>query len=90
MLFEGSNPLRYLWYMLGVGLKQRADACAACTRFAPGQIELTGDVHLQIDGEYAGRLPARFEIVPDALTLLMPSRTNNGKPWITSRIRWSD
>jgi diacylglycerol kinase family enzyme len=27
---------------------------------------------MQVDGEYAGRLPASFEIVPAALTLLMP------------------
>jgi diacylglycerol kinase family enzyme len=37
-----------------------------------GCVEMTGDVHLQVDGEYAGRLPARFEIVPGALTLLIP------------------
>jgi len=30
------------------------------------------DVHIQVDGEYAGRLPARIEVVPDAMTLLVP------------------
>jgi diacylglycerol kinase (ATP) len=30
------------------------------------------DVHVQVDGEYAGRLPARVDVVPDALTLLVP------------------
>ena len=29
------------------------------------------DVHVQVDGEYAGRLPARVDVVPDALTLLV-------------------
>ena len=29
-------------------------------------------VYVQIDGEYAGRLPAEIEMVPDALTLLVP------------------
>jgi len=29
-------------------------------------------VRLQLDGEEAGNLPARLELVPDALTLLMP------------------
>ncbi len=29
-------------------------------------------VYLQIDGEYAGHLPAEVRIVPDALTLLVP------------------
>ena len=28
--------------------------------------------YVQIDGEYAGRLPAEVRIVPDALTLLLP------------------
>ena len=29
-------------------------------------------VYIQVDGEYAGHIPARVEIVPDALTLLIP------------------
>lgn len=29
-------------------------------------------VYIQVDGEYAGRLPGKVEIVPDALTLLVP------------------
>ena len=29
-------------------------------------------VYVQIDGEYAGHLPAEIRIVPDALTLLVP------------------
>jgi diacylglycerol kinase (ATP) len=72
VMFEGSNPLRYLWYMTGVGLKQVQRMHGVHTIRA-GEIELSGDAHLQIDGEYAGRMPARFEIVPDALTILAPS-----------------
>jgi diacylglycerol kinase family enzyme len=29
-------------------------------------------IYIQIDGEYAGRLPARLSIVPKSLTLLVP------------------
>jgi diacylglycerol kinase family enzyme len=29
-------------------------------------------IYVQIDGEYAGRLPAKLRIVPKALTLLVP------------------
>jgi YegS/Rv2252/BmrU family lipid kinase len=72
VIFEGSNPLRYLWYMTGVGLKQ-AQKMRGVHTVRAGEIELSGDAHLQIDGEYAGRMPARFEIVPDALTILAPS-----------------
>jgi diacylglycerol kinase family enzyme len=35
-------------------------------------VEFSGDAHVQIDGEYAGRAPTTLEIAPDALTLLMP------------------
>ena len=37
-------------------------------------------VYMQIDGEYAGRLPGKVKIVPDALTLLTPAsyRERNG------------
>jgi diacylglycerol kinase (ATP) len=71
VLFEGSNPLRYLGYMLGVAAKRVQDMPGVHT-FHAGRIDFAGDVHLQVDGEYAGRLPASFEIVPAALTLLMP------------------
>lgn len=72
VLFEGTNPLRYLLYMTGVGLKQAQKMSGVHTVHAR-EIELAGDVHVQIDGEYAGRIPARIEIVPDALTILAPA-----------------
>lgn len=71
VLFEGSNPLRYLWYMLGVSMK-RVKNMAGVHTLRGGRVELIGDVHLQVDGEYAGRLPASIDIVPAAITLLMP------------------
>jgi diacylglycerol kinase family enzyme len=36
------------------------------------RIELLGDAPIQVDGEYMGRSPATIEIVPDALTILVP------------------
>jgi diacylglycerol kinase (ATP) len=71
VLFEGSNPLRYAGYMLGVAIKQ-VQAMRGVHTLRAKRIELTGDSHVQIDGEYMGRLPASFEIAPGALTLLMP------------------
>jgi YegS/Rv2252/BmrU family lipid kinase len=71
VLFEGSNPLRYLAYMLAVGLKS-VQSMPGVHTVRTDRIELNGDVHLQIDGEYAGRLPASLETVHDSLTLLMP------------------
>jgi diacylglycerol kinase family enzyme len=72
VLFEGSNPLHYLWYMGGV-LFRSLPSIKGVRLLHAGRIDFAGNVHLQIDGEYAGRIPARFEIVPRALTLLMPS-----------------
>ncbi|MGH9559437.1 MAG: diacylglycerol/lipid kinase family protein, partial [Bryobacteraceae bacterium] len=71
VLFEGSNPLRYLCYMLAAGLR-RVQSMPGVRTVRGTSIEISGDVHLQLDGEYAGRPPARLEIVPDAVTLLMP------------------
>ncbi len=69
--FEGSNPLRYVGYMLAVAAKQ--------VRKMPGvhtaqtkSLDISAGAHLQVDGEYAGTGPARIEIVPNALTLLLP------------------
>ena len=71
VLFEGSNPLRYAWYMLGVAVKL-VQRMPGVRTLRTGHIDFTGNVHRQIDGEYAGLGPGSFEIVPAALTLLMP------------------
>jgi diacylglycerol kinase family enzyme len=35
-------------------------------------LELHGNAPIQIDGEFVGRTPATVDLVPDALTLLIP------------------
>jgi len=69
---EGTTAIRYASYLAGVG--------ANCLGVLPGvtdlhaaSVECTGDVPVQLDGEYAGRTPGRFEIVKDSLSLLLPS-----------------
>ncbi len=71
VLFEGSNPLRYAAYMTAVTLRQVKSMPGVSTARTQ-RIEFSGSADLQIDGEYAGRLPASLEIAPDALTLLIP------------------
>jgi YegS/Rv2252/BmrU family lipid kinase len=75
VLFEGRHGVRYVKYLLGM-TAGRLDGMAGVSFFRASRVELsaTSDapVHLQIDGEYAGVLPAILEIVPDALTLLIP------------------
>lgn len=71
VLFKGSNPLRYAFYMLAVAVKQVQKMPGVRTVRAT-RIEITCDAPIQTDGEYAGRSPATVEIVRDALTLLVP------------------
>ena len=75
VLFEGRNPFRYVLYLSGVAAKQVRKVPgvhvyrAHDVRLAPRNGDL---VHLQMDGEYVGRLPARVSISPDSVTLLVP------------------
>ena len=75
LLFTGSNPLRYIAYMLAVVVRQHKRLPGVTTRPARSVefLPLTSQVvYVQADGELAGTLPARIEIVDDALTLLTP------------------
>jgi len=76
VLFEGRNPARYAVYFLGVvaGILPRMRGITV-ERTQKIELSASGDsrVYVQVDGEYAGRLPASIEIVPDALSLLMPA-----------------
>jgi len=75
VLFEGRSSLRYLNYLTRVAAGKLAGvkgvsvirSTRACMSGTPDR-----RIYIQVDGEYAGHLPARVEMVPDALTLLMP------------------
>jgi diacylglycerol kinase (ATP) len=71
VLFEGSNPLRYAWYMLGVAAK-RVQGMRGVRTFRTSHIDILTEAPVQIDGEYLGRLSVSIEIVPGALQLLLP------------------
>ena len=76
--FHCENRLRYFLYALAV-LAARPTQLPDFSRFPARkihceQIASNGNkVFLQVDGELAGQLPCTFEIVPDALTLLVPA-----------------
>ena len=72
VLFDGSNPLRYAAYMTAVTLRQVKSMPGVMT-LRSRRVAFSGDAHLQIDGEYGGRIPATLEMLPDALTLLAPA-----------------
>lgn len=78
VLFEGRNPSVYLKYMMAV-LAGRLERVAGVTVLQARRAEIVpafsrGDepIFVQVDGENAGTIPATIEIVPSALTLLMP------------------
>jgi diacylglycerol kinase (ATP) len=71
VMFQGSNPWRYVFYMLAVAAKQVQKMPGVHT-VRSTKVELRGDAPMQIDGEYVGRSPATVEIIRDALTMLMP------------------
>ena len=76
--FHSGNPLRYLHYAWTI-LASAQPKMPAFTGFPARQIRCeridSGEkpVFLQVDGEFAGQLPCTIEIVPDALTLMVPA-----------------
>ncbi len=76
VLFEGRSSLPYVKYFLGMALNRLA-GMKGVTVLRTAHLKLAcaedPDVYVQVDGEFAGRLPADLRIVPDALTLLVPA-----------------
>jgi diacylglycerol kinase (ATP) len=75
VLFEGESSFGFLKYMLAVVVHQQQTMPGiTILRTRQAAFSAPGDskIHLQVDGEYAGLAPARVEIVPNALTLLVP------------------
>lgn len=76
--FRSRNRLRYFLYSLAL-LTGRLDRLADVVRFPARTVRCeqtepaSKKVLFQVDGELAGRLPCTIEMVPDALTLLVPA-----------------
>lgn len=75
VLFEGAHSLPYMKYFFGV-LTGRLASMSGVSILRADTIHFdapqdTG-IYVQVDGEFAGRLPATLRIVPDAVTLLVP------------------
>jgi diacylglycerol kinase (ATP) len=83
VLFEGESSLGFLKYMLAVVVHQQQTMRGITilrTRQAIFSAPEGSKIHLQVDGEYAGLAPARVEIVPNALTLLVPPGFHARRP----------
>lgn len=87
VLFEGESSLGFLKYMLAV-VAHRQQAMRGITILRTRQVEFsapTGSpIHVQVDGEYAGVVPARVELVSSALTLLVPPDFRARRPLSTT------
>jgi diacylglycerol kinase (ATP) len=75
VLFRGTRSVRYLQYLFGVTVgraHQMKGCCVLRGRSVTCQQPPNRAVYVQMDGELAGQLPSSMEIIPDALTLLVP------------------
>jgi len=75
VLFEGRSSFRFLTYLGRVAVRKLTGVPGIKlirTRGVCMPGATARRVYIQVDGEYAGHLPASVEIVPDALTLLIP------------------
>jgi diacylglycerol kinase family enzyme len=75
VLLEGRSTIPYVKYFAGMALN-RLTAMKGAAVLRSDRVVLTAPggetVYVQIDGEFAGKLPAEVRMVPDALTLLVP------------------
>lgn len=75
--FAGRSTLPYGIYLAGA-VVARATSLPGVQSILTSRVDLTpanGDaVYIQVDGEAAGQLPASIDLVPSALTLLVPRR----------------
>ena len=74
--FPSRSRLRYLIYALAVLIRQHLRLSDVtldqCTEVVCTPVDAFTTIRFELDGELGGMLPATFEIVPDALTLLVP------------------
>lgn len=75
VLFQGAHSLPYMKYLFGV-VTGRLGNMSGVRLFRTDALEVlcASDprIYVQIDGEFAGRLPARLSMTQNALTLLIP------------------
>jgi len=92
VLFEGANSFAYLKYIAGIVARKHHGMRGITllrTRTATFSAPEDRRVHVQVDGEYAGLLPARVEIVPNALTLLAPCEFRTRRPATSTDTAWT-
>ena len=75
-LFQGTSPWRYFFYTAALVLRRHLHLPdLQVVESWPLECRAEGaskPIPVELDGEEAGQLPATFELVPDALTLMLP------------------
>jgi YegS/Rv2252/BmrU family lipid kinase len=75
VIFQGASPLRYVGYLAQIATRT-LDQFPDVSFHETDRIELTTSagrpVYIEVDGEYAGRLPAVVEAAEERLSLLLP------------------
>jgi diacylglycerol kinase (ATP) len=92
VLFEGESSLGFLKYMAAVVVHQQQTMRGITivrTRQATFSALDDPQIHMQVDGEYAGVVPARAEIVPNALTILVPPGFRARRPASVEDAAWT-
>jgi diacylglycerol kinase (ATP) len=92
VLFEGASSFTFLKYMLGVVVHRHQSMHGVTilrTRKALFSASANRKIHLQVDGEYAGLAPGTVEIVPNALTLLVPPEFRSRRPASVDDTAWT-
>jgi diacylglycerol kinase (ATP) len=92
VLFEGGTSMPYLKYMAGV-LMHRIHGMRGVTILRTRKALLSGtdrgQIYIQVDGESAGSLPGSVELVPSALTLLVPPDFRTRRPARVEDAAWT-
>jgi diacylglycerol kinase (ATP) len=82
VLFEGRSSLKYVKYFAGLMLN-RVAGMKGVTILRASRVVAScptdSRVYVQVDGEFAGHLPAEIKIVPDALTMLLPEEYGSAR-----------
>jgi diacylglycerol kinase (ATP) len=92
VLFSGESSFGYLKYMLGVALG-RLNGMRGVTILRASSLcsssPADSRVDIQVDGEHAGRLPFEIDLVPRALTLLVPPDFRSRRPLSVPEAAWT-
>jgi YegS/Rv2252/BmrU family lipid kinase len=92
VLFEGASSFTFLKYMLAVVLRRHSSMRGITilrTRNVAFLAPAEDRIHVQVDGEYLGLTPSTAEIVPNALTLLVPPRFHSRRPATVDESAWT-